>query len=186
MKTADRYRRLAATFDTTLAAVSPDHWDNHSPCEGWSARDVLSHVLDSEADVVTKVGQSIERTVDVSDDPVTAWREVRDGIQAILDDPATAALEYESIGAQTTIADTVDRFLCFDLIVHRWDIARAAGNDITIPAEDITAANAFLDSMGTMFYDYGASKPAVPMPGEAPTQDKLLGRAGRDPQWSAA
>jgi uncharacterized protein (TIGR03086 family) len=186
MIAADRYRRLAEVFDTTMEAISPGDWNNPSPCEGWSARDVLSHVLDSEADVVTKVGLSIERSVNLTDDPVAAWREVRDGMQTVLDDPATAALEYESFGSPTTIAATVERFFCFDLIVHRWDIARAAGKDITIPAEDVAAAHAFLDSIGQMIYDYGASAPAVAVAEEASSQDKLLGRAGRDPQWSVS
>jgi len=185
MSTAARYRSLAELFDTAVAAIRPSDWDNPSPCECWSARDVLSHVLDSEADIVTKVGLSIERSVDLTDDPIAAWREVRDGMQSVLDDPATATLEYESFGSPTTIADTVDRFFCFDLIVHRWDIARAAGQSISIPAEDVDDAHAFLDSMGQMFYDYGASAPPVAVAHEASAQEKLLGRAGRDPQWSA-
>jgi hypothetical protein len=39
--------------------------------------------------------------------------------------------------------------------------------------------------MGSMFYDYGASAPALPIPDDASPQDQLLGRAGRDPRWSA-
>ena len=184
MTAAENYRRLSATFDSTIASV--EAWDSPSPCDDWTARDVLSHVLDSEADIPVKVGLTVERSVDAAKDPVGAWREVRDGMQAILDDPAKASLEYESFGSKTTLADTTDRFLCFDLIVHRWDIARAAGLDIEIPAEDIATGNAFLDIMGQMFYDYGASKPPVPVADDATAQDKLLGRAGRRPQWSAS
>ncbi len=135
---------------------------------------------------MSNVGLSMNRSIDVSDDPVGAWQEVRDGIQAILDDPTKAALEYESLGSSTTIADTIGRFHCFDLIVHRWDIARAVGQDITLAAEDVDDANAFLDSMGQMFYDYGASAPALAVNDDASPQDKLLGRAGRNAQWSPA
>lgn len=183
--TSGRYKRLATTFDSTIESVDADDWDRPSPCEEWSARAVLDHVLGSEADVASKVGLTIERSVDVTIDPVGAWRELRDTMQAILDDPAKASLDYESFGSPTTFADTVERFLCFDLIVHRWDIARAAGKDIDIPAEDIAFGNSFLDAMGQMFYDYGASKPALPVPDDASAQDKLLGRAGRAPQWTA-
>lgn len=184
MTASENYRRLASAFDNTIASV--EAWDGPSPCEEWTARDVLTHVLDSEADVPTKVGLTVERSADVAADPVGAWHEVRDAMQAILDDPAKAGLEYEAFGAQTTLADTIDRFLCFDLIVHRWDIGRAAGLDIEIPAEDIAFGNTFLDAMGQMFYDYGASKPAIPIAESASDQDKLLGRAGRDPHWSAS
>lgn len=184
--TPDRYRRLAGNFDSTVSRVEDDAWDRPSPCEEWTARDVLGHVISSEADFVTKVGLSIDRSVDVAADPLGAWREVRDGMQAILDDPDNAGRTYESLGTETTLAASVDQFLCFDLIVHRWDIARAAGEDIEIPADDIDAANAFLDTMGQMFYDYGASAPAKTVPDDSSPEDKLLARAGREPRWTAA
>lgn len=183
--TPARYKRLAGLFDSTVEAVDTQGWAKPSPCEEWTARDVLEHVLSSEADIVTKVGLSVDRTVDINQDPLGAWREVRDGMQAILDDPGKAGLTYESLGSRTTLEDTVARFFCFDLIVHRWDIGRAAGKEIVMPAEDVALAHTFLDAMGSMFYDYGASAPAVPVPEDASSQDKLLGRAGRDPQWSA-
>lgn len=184
--TAERYRRLATLFGTTVAALDDQDWDRPSPCEEWTARDVLAHVLDTEADIVTRVGLSIERTVDVDADPVAAWDEVRAAMQAVLDDPARAELGFESLGHQTTLAASIDRFICFDLIVHRWDIATAAGHDVTIAAEDLAAANAFLDTMGSMFYDYGASAPAVPVPDDASPQDALIARAGREPHWSSS
>ena len=39
--------------------------------------------------------------------------------------------------------------------------------------------------MGPQFYDYGAGGPAVPVAADASPQDKLIGRTGRDPRWSA-
>ena len=50
---ADHYRRLAHNFSETVAAVPPDRWGNQSPCEEWSARDVVNHVVDSEIGVTT-------------------------------------------------------------------------------------------------------------------------------------
>lgn len=181
MTVAERYRRLSTVFDGTVVGVTD--WDVPSPCKSWSARDVLEHVASSQAEIVTRVGLTIARSIDSADEPTGSWREVTAGMQAILDDPANTALEYESMGASTTLADTIDRFICFDLIVHRWDIARASGQAIEIAAGDIDDGNAFLDSMGQMFYDYGASGPAVPVPDDAPAQDRLIGRAGRDPHW---
>ena len=183
--TAAHYRRLAIAFDSTIEGLTHDDWEKQSPCEQWSAREVLEHVLDSEVEVVSKVGLSINRSTDPAHDPVGAWREVRDAMQAILDDPAKSQLTYESFGNPTTLAKTVSRFLCFDLIVHRWDIARAAGEDVRIAPGDVDSSHDFLDAMGQMFYDYGASAPALPLPDDASPQDKLLARAGREPQWTA-
>lgn len=41
----DRYRRRADAFERKVAAVRPEQWSNQSPCEDWTARDVLGHVI---------------------------------------------------------------------------------------------------------------------------------------------
>jgi uncharacterized protein (TIGR03086 family) len=185
MTSADHYRSLAARFDETVAAVAPGDWANPSPCEEWTALDVLTHVIGSEAAFTERAGAPLTLAADAEADPVAAWRELRDGLQGLLDDPATAGLEYESQGRTTTLAESVDSFLAFDLVLHRWDIAAAAGLDITIPADDIAFANAFLDRMGELFYSSGASGPALTPPADASPQQSLLARAGRDPLWRA-
>ena len=177
MSVAETYRRLAGSFDATAADVR--NWAAPSPCAGWTAADVIDHLASSQADVVTRVGLSIERTVEPSTDPLGAWREVRDGMQAILDDPAKAMLRYESLGAETTFAATIGRYFCFDLIIHRWDLAAADRRSVAIDAADIADANAFLDETGHLIYDYGASAPAVSVADDASEQDKLLARRPR-------
>jgi hypothetical protein len=42
------------------------------------------------------------------------------------------------------------------------------------PGPDVDDAHTFLDSMGQMVYDYGASAPAVAVADQASAQDKLL------------
>ncbi len=46
---AERYRRLAGTFEERIAAVPADRWEDPSPCEDWTARDVVRHVVDTQA-----------------------------------------------------------------------------------------------------------------------------------------
>lgn len=84
----------------------------------------------------------------------------------------------------TRVGLTIERFYCFDLIIHRWDLAAADRKAVDIPAGDIAEADGFLDSMGQMFYDYGASAPGLPVADNASPQNRLLGRAGRDAHWS--
>lgn len=43
---ADRYRSRADAFECKVAAVRPDQWSNQSPCEDWTARDVVGHIID--------------------------------------------------------------------------------------------------------------------------------------------
>ena len=69
----------------------------------------------------------------VDDDPVAAWTAHRDGVQALLDDPATADLVLANphIG-DVPLPEAVDRFYTADVFMHTWDLARATGQDETL------------------------------------------------------
>ena len=178
---AQRHRTLAAEFDRRVAAVPETAWDNDSPCAGWTARDVLRHVLEtSYRDMPGQVGLTV-RIGSVDDDPVGAWRAARDAVQEILEDPARARLEYDGMFERTSLERTIDGFCCIDLLIHGWDIARATGGDETLPADEVHAVYQQALGMGDMLRTDGVCGPEVPVPADAREQDRLLGLLGRDP-----
>ena len=99
---AQRYRDLAAGFTARIDAVPADRWDDDSPCEGWTARDVVRHVLDSERDMVKVVGLELAPGPSVDDDPSAAWAAVRNSMQEILDDPAKSTWNTTDTSAGPT------------------------------------------------------------------------------------
>jgi len=122
---AERYAAAATRFTDLVRAVPADAWDNQSPCKDWTARGVLDHVVATELDFLDQ--RSLAKP-DVSGLPPTeAWHNVRDTVQSVLDDAATAKRSYDGYFGPTTIEETIDRFYTFDLLVHRWDLATAAG-----------------------------------------------------------
>ncbi|NEE01535.1 TIGR03086 family metal-binding protein [Phytoactinopolyspora halotolerans] len=178
---ADRYRRLAAQLTEKVEAVPAEAWNAPSPCEGWTARDVLRHVLDVHAMMAGYADLSLPEGPSVDDDPVAAWRHVRDAMQDLLDDPARAGREYEGYLGRTTIEQTAGQFLCFDLVIHGWDIARATGGDETIPTADVEDMFVFAQSMGENLRLSGVCGPPVAVPEDADRQTKLLAFLGRHP-----
>lgn len=178
---SDRYRRLAADFTVRVEAVPADRWDNASPCPEWTARDVLRHVVDHHRNMPAYVDLSVKLEESVDDDPVGAWTEARQAMQDILDDPERAELEYDGYFGRTSLQQTVDRFLGFDLLVHGWDIARATGQDETLPADEVHRVYAEALSLGDSLRLGGVCGPEVSVPDEAPEQDRLLGFLGRTP-----
>jgi uncharacterized protein (TIGR03086 family) len=179
---ADRYRRFARRFTDIVEAVETGAWDRPSPCEGWSARDVLAHVTRSELDHLDRVGLTPDPPL-TSDDPVTAWPSVRDHVQAALDDPATASKGYEGLFGPSTLAASIDQFYTPDLMVHGWDIARATGlaDMEAMPAEDVERYHAALHSLGDAIRQPGAFGPEVPVAEDASPQDRFLAFLGRLP-----
>ena len=41
---AERFARVTDRFTAVVEGVAPEDWDNPSPCEGWTARDVVGHL----------------------------------------------------------------------------------------------------------------------------------------------
>lgn len=176
---AQRYRDLAAGFTARIDAVPADRWDNDSPCEGWTARDVVRHVLDSERDMVKVVGLELAPGPSVDDDPSAAWAAVRDSMQAILDDPAKSTLEYDGHFGRTNLGATVEGFLCFDLVIHGWDLAAATGTDTTMRDTDVEWVSEIAAGLGESIRMSGVCGPEIQVPDNADKATKLLAFLGR-------
>nr|WP_205740527.1 TIGR03086 family metal-binding protein [Haloactinopolyspora alba] len=179
--TAARYRRLAADLTRRVETVPAARWDSPSPCAEWTARGVLGHVIEAHERAPGFVGLPWPPGPSVDDDPVAAWAHTRDRTLEMLEDPSRAELEHDGVFGRTSLAQTVGTFVCFDLIVHGWDIARATGGDETIPPGDVEDAFAFTARLGDMMRTPGVFGPAVPVPDDADRQAQLLGWLGRQP-----
>ena len=176
---SDRYRRLAATFTEKVAAVPADRWSSPSPCEGWSAREVVGHVVQTQGMFLGFVGREIGPLPSVDEDPVAAWEAARDVVQADLDDPARASAGFDGVLGPSTFEATVDRFGCMDLVIHGWDLSRAAGLDDRIDPAEVERVRGDAVALGDAIRSPGAFGPAVE-PGEgADDQERLLVFLGR-------
>jgi uncharacterized protein (TIGR03086 family) len=69
-----------------------------------------------------------------------------------------------------------------DQLVHTWDLAVAIGGDRRLDPELVEACVAvFLPDMPNIGRAAGIVGPEVPVPTDAPAQDRLLGAMGRRP-----
>jgi uncharacterized protein (TIGR03086 family) len=179
MSEADRYRTLADSMAQTIAGVPDGRWEAPTPCEDWTARDLVSHLVATSGMFLGFIGQDSPGGPSVDDDPVGAFTTARDAVQAALDDPATAAQEYDGLMGRTSFAKSVDGFLSADLVIHRWDLARATGQDETIPPDEVSRVKAMLEPMDEQMRQPGAFGPKVEPPPGADEQTKLLSFLGR-------
>ena len=178
---ADRYRRLATTMTERIAAVPEGAWSNPSPCEDWTARDLVAHLVDVHARFQSLVGRDLVEHPAVEEDPSGAWAAVRDQMQADLEDPAKVDEEYDGRLGRSTFGRSVDGFICFDLVVHGWDLARATGQDEAMEPGDVERVQASVDAMGdVMRSNKVIGDPVQPAP-DASAQDRLLAALGRRP-----
>jgi uncharacterized protein (TIGR03086 family) len=176
---ADRYRRLSDAFAAKIAAVPPATWESPSPCEGWTARDIVGHVAQTQGMFRSFVGRDVPEGPSVDDDPAGAFDAARGAVQADLDDPELAVTEFDGMMGRTTFETAVGRFLCTDLVVHGWDLARAAGLDDRIDPQDVERVQQVAASFGDAMRSPQAFGPALDPPDGADDQTRLLAFLGR-------
>ncbi|HET7018186.1 MAG TPA: maleylpyruvate isomerase N-terminal domain-containing protein [Streptosporangiaceae bacterium] len=92
----EQFVRALDCFEVAVAAVPSDRWDAPSPCEGWSAADVVGHVVGGLRTIrlLGGGGSSTDEAVAprsaAGADPLTPWRAARTALLASLDDAALA------------------------------------------------------------------------------------------------
>ncbi|WP_343990359.1 TIGR03086 family protein, partial [Terrabacter terrae] len=108
-----------------------------------------------------------------------AWHAHDDRMRELLADPAVVGLEYDGVFGRTTVGRTLVAFHGFDLVVHRWDLATAAGLDGHLTDDELDVLERSADGFGEHLYDDGVCAPALPVPDDADRQERLLARLGR-------
>jgi uncharacterized protein (TIGR03086 family) len=180
---AERYRRVAAAFTDRARAVPDGAWGNPSPCEGWTARDVVRHMVEwMPAFLESGAGVALPAGPPVDDDPVGAWLTVSDGIQALLDDPDTPSRDFvnEHTGRHP-LDEAISMFILGDVLVHTWDLARATGLDETLDTAEVHAMLVGIEPMGDALSQSGQYGRPVMVPDDASEQTRLLAFTGRTP-----
>ncbi len=176
---ADRYRRLAAAFTEKVAAVPPDRWAEQSPCEDWTALDVVRHVVETQGLFLGFVGRDMPDLPPVDERPLDAWQAAGDVVQGDLDDPDRADEAFDGYFGRTTFAESIDRFVCLDLVIHAWDLARATGIDERLDPEEVRRQLEMTRTFGEVLRSSGVCGPELEPPPGADEQTRLLAFLGR-------
>ncbi len=175
------HREIAGGFTARVEGTTD--WDAPAPVAGWTARDVVRHLvewfpafLEGGAGIMLPAGPSVD------DDPVAAWRVHADGVQAVLDDPASADLVLANphIG-EVPVPQAVSRFYTADVFMHTWDLARASGQSEDLDPGFAAAMLAGMEPIEEMLRASGQYGPRVEVPDDAGVVPRLMGFIGRDP-----
>jgi uncharacterized protein (TIGR03086 family) len=183
VKPAEEHRWVAGAFTQRVVGAAPTAWEQSAPVAGWTARDVVRHLVEwFPGFLEAGAGITLPRGPSVDDDPVAAWTVHSDGVQAVLDDPATPdrVLTNQHIG-EVPLDQAIDRFYTADVFMHTWDLARATGQDETLdPAKCAELLEGMLpmDGMLRASGQYGAR---VPVDDDADVQTRLIAFIGRTP-----
>jgi uncharacterized protein (TIGR03086 family) len=176
----------ATAWTSTKVTGAADQLDAQTPCTEWTVKRLLDHMLyvqemfaaaPSGGSVAPPSGPPPEL---VGDDPVGEYEAARKKTLHAFSQPGV--IEGMLNDGQRPAAAMLG-ILFADQLTHGWDLAKATGQDATMPPNLAAAAWQFLDGRipdasrgpGKNFAD------AVAVPEDASDQDKLLAYCGRSP-----
>jgi uncharacterized protein (TIGR03086 family) len=148
--------------------------DATTPCDEWDLRTLLNHMLETQRYFVASAsGQeasppSPNPPALISQSPATDFTIARDELLAAYSDEDVLEKRGQGLGIAFS-----------DLLIHGWDVARAAGADDTMPDG---LAQAAYDTIHGKFGDdqrQGMFKPEIKVDSGADAQTKLLAYVGR-------
>jgi uncharacterized protein (TIGR03086 family) len=160
-------------------------WSAPAPVAGWTARDVVEHLVTWLPGFLAAGGVALPAGPPVADDPVGAWRAHAAAVQALLDDPDTAGRPFtHPVAGGGPLGEVIDTFYTADVFMHTWDLARATGQDDRLDPRFCAALLAGMEPIDEVLRASGQYGPKVPVPDDADVQTRMLGFIGRDPSWT--
>ena len=178
-RTAISFQAAERPLTALLDAVPPAGWTRPSPCEGWTAADVVGHLVQTQRDFLTTHGVDLGEAPDVATDPAAAWRAHTTRVRAAVSDEAVATRQFDGFFGPTTVGAAFEQFYVWDMVVHRWDVARAVGVDAGLTDEDVDRIEAGADGFGPALHMDGICRPALDVPPDADRRTLALARLGR-------
>jgi uncharacterized protein (TIGR03086 family) len=167
------FLQLLEPYSEVVAQVP--NWTTNTPCAGWTAQDLLDHVVDTQRDFLAQREVTLP---DLPTEPTTRWEAHRAFLEGALTEQLMAT-PFDGYFGPTTIGETLTRFYGFDLLVHRWDLGRATGQVVVFTEAELASITEPADSFGDMLYMEGICAAAVTVPESADAQTQLLARLGR-------
>lgn len=193
---AMHYARLADGFLDRIRATPADRWDAPSPCEGWTARDVVAHVINGHRGILAMVtgirpapadGVGVSAMADApavepGTDLAAAFTHCRDAMLAALTDPARSEtpLPHGPLGP-VPLREAVEVIGGLELLVHTWDLARATGGDEKLDPELVARTHTAALPHQAAIHSTGAFQESIPAPADADPQTAFLHFVGRRP-----
>jgi uncharacterized protein (TIGR03086 family) len=175
MDLLDQYSR-ASGWTLIKAIGAADQLDAPTPCEKWDVRTLMNHLLETQRYFVDSArgldasppGQQPPELL--SADPTSDFADARAETLRVFGEDGV----IEKTGPALGIAFS-------DQLLHGWDLAKASGQDATMPEGLAEAAYQMIHGRFTDEQRKGVFGPEIDVPATASAQDKLLAYAGRDP-----
>ena len=133
----------------------------------------------TQREFLTTHGVDLGEAPDVVADPAAAWRAHAERVTGAVSDEAVAAREFDGFFGRTTVGAAFEQFYVWDMVVHRWDVARSAGLDAALTDAELDRVESGAEAFGDALYMDGICRPGSEPPAGAGRETRVLARLGR-------
>jgi uncharacterized protein (TIGR03086 family) len=170
---------------TVVEGVTDRQLDLPTPCDGWSVRELLNHIVSGNLWAAElAAGQSIADVGDRLDgdtlgaDPAGAYRASAALALAAFNAPgamdAPCAVSYGPVPGSVYCGHRI-----LDVAIHGWDLAKATGQDTTLDPDLVDAVAGIVAPQMDMLAGSGMFGTTVGIANDADAQTRLLSQLGR-------
>jgi uncharacterized protein (TIGR03086 family) len=189
MSTREHLHSVVDSLRPVVDGVPDDAMGAATPCPDFDVRAVANHLLGT-IEAMRRVGASEPL------DPEDPWGTNGDNLseQWRADLRARLAAFAEAWSpADAWAGDAMDGAMprqmvgdmgFVEVMLHGWDLAKGSGQQVAYDDAAVDRALEVMDQIGEMGRTQGAFGPEVQVPDDAAPFAKVLGKAGRDPQWA--
>ena len=170
---AGRWHESAGAFALRIAAVADDQWERATPCDQWSVRQLVDHVIATQTRFGGLLGLQTESA---------EWTDLYQAMVSLLagEDVLEGSVNVGPLGTMSKV-QVLD--VCTnDLLIHTWDLARAIGFSETLPVDAVSSCYEWLRNLPVeLVRSPGRYVEAVIVGADADMQTMMLAFAGRQP-----
>lgn len=183
MDPIERIDRATAVASEKVKGVSSADMSQPTPCSEFDVHALLNHMLGGLS-MLTTAAQGEKATIpdgdQVGSDPARTYDQRRAALLATVRDPGVLDRNWE-MPFGPMAGQMMAGIAFMEHLTHAWDLAKATGQDTTLPSDLVAECTQLVTPMDAMLRTPGVCGPAVTVGDTASAQDKLIAFMGRNP-----
>lgn len=178
----------ASALNTTrelVIGVGEDQWAGPTPCADWDVRSLVNHIVSGNfwaaelgtGKTIEEVGDRLDGDV-LGDDPTGTYLSSAELAAAAFRAPGAmerpCAVSYGPVPGEVYCGHRL-----LDVLIHGWDVAKATGQDTTLPVDLVAACIEVVEPQADLLIGSGMFATDVDAAGSSDPQVRLLAMLGR-------
>ena len=183
MDPIERIDRATAFASEKVSGVAPNDLGSPTPCSEFDVRALLNHMIGGLGMLCTAASGGKAQMPEgdqFAEDPGTVYEERRRALMNAVRGEGALERDWE-MPFGTMSGPMMAQIAFMEHLTHGWDVAKATGQDTTLPSALVTECLEVVTPMDTMLRMPGVCGPTVSVPDDASAQDRLVAFLGRNP-----